>query len=552
MKFLKATLIKISIILLFLTFNDAYSQFGGFGKIKDAVDDVSNQGCDELERLKTNLGHLKKYLNDPEDNESQIPSYIKRVKENIKSVNDNCKHVNTDDYEKELEGYKKQWAEYEKKVEARENDGKFIKEKYWAVDKVAGHFGGYLGQFTKIDAAQSFYDDCKAVDYINTVKKINEIVEKYPQFKEDGVEYNYEYLQVTEKFPAKFKEAITNYFIAEVNKAIEESYALKAKGKTKAGEAKDKAKSGVLVCEGILMFFPGHPQISNVYTDAKAAYDKIAAEFDAAVYTSDFHKANVKKVVFSNDPIIIQKESSAGLKNVFKAGETIYAMIYFEGSINEVSANNNTFTVNMLVDGNSKVSHTYKAETEFRDKSYYMIEIAPVPENFKTNGGIKFTTALSELSPRGHKITMEISSGYGREPVASGEFDLDGASGLNTYATNVAKMKDMKLEKIRMKKAKMKDASLEKSILKAITSAGWKEKPLRAVITDEEWTYEKNILGVIISRVINAQVAVKREDGSCAIFWLSFKQDKNGSKWGTTKLNGVGGSDDIKCKNVNK
>lgn len=556
MKILKITLFKIILFSLFFTVNESYSQFGGFGnKIKNtvkSVEDATDLDCDEMKRLKRNLEILGGYFDDADRNESSIPVYIKRCGENIKMVKKNCSGASTEEQEAKLAEYKKKWAAIEAKNQEKSDAEKFLKETYWLVNKVEGHFGGYIGQFTKLESAKKFYEDCKNLDYLSVDKKAEDIANKYPDIKESRHPSNYNYLEITQVFPKKFKEKIDSYYKDEINKAIEESYELKSKGKNFAGDAKAKAKAAVVMCEAILMIVPDHQGTQSLYKDAKTGYDNIAAEFDAAVYTSDFHKQNVNKVVFANKPITITKESTAGLKNEFKAGETIYAMLYFDGSITEVTKRSYIINVDIYVDGNKKEGHIYKAEKDRREHSYYLIEIAPVPADNKTNGGRKFTKALSELSPRNHEILVDVYSNYSSNPLAKGEFKLDCTSGLDVYKNNLIEMQNAKLNKVRMAKAKMKNKSLESSMLKALKNDGWKEKPLRAVITDDEWTYKQNVLGIVIARVINAQVAVKRDDGSCAIFSLSFIQDKNGKKWSKTKLNGVGGSWDINCKNVNK
>jgi len=556
MKLIKSTFLKLIILSLLFSANEAYSQFGGFGKklenaVKGAVE-ATDTDCKQMKRLKRNLEILGDYFDDAKNNERSIPVYIRRVEESIQSVKKNCSGTSTEKQEAKLAEYKKKWAGVTDQINAKENDEKYILETYWLVRTAEGNFGGYKGQFTNLKSAQKLYDDCKALDYHNTLKKFEDIANKYPEIKKEGHPSYYNYKAITTDFPNKFTEKINSYFTDEINKAIEESYALKAKGKNSAGDAKNKAKAAVLVCEAILMIFPDHQDVKVLYKDAKAGYDNIAAEFDAAVYSSDFHKQNVNKVVFANKPITVKQESSAGIKSEFKAGETIYALIYFDGSISEVTTRSYVINVNVYVDGNKKEGHIYKAETDRRGNSYYPIEIAPSPDNNKTNGGRKFTKALSELSPRNHKIEVKIFSNYVSNPLADGEFTLDCSSGLDKYKENLVEMQNAKLKSVRMAKAKMKNKSLEKSMLKALKDNGWNETPLRAVITDGEWTYKKNVLGVIISRVINAQVAVKRVNGTCAVFSLSFVQAKNIKKWAKTKLNGVGGSRDINCKNVNK
>ncbi len=98
----------------------------------------------------------------------------------------------------------------------------------------------------------------------------------------------------------------------------------------------------------------------------------------------------------------------------------------------------------------------------------------------------------------------------------------------------------------------MKNAQLEKEMVAA--SDHDNDKPLRAVITANEWTIHRNpISGAIEYRTINAALATKRvSDGTCRIFYVSFKQMYNGGSYGKTQHHGVGDNEEIPCENVNK
>ncbi len=138
--------------------------------------------------------------------------------------------------------------------------------------------------------------------------------------------------------------------------------------------------------------------------------------------------------------------------------------------------------------------------------------------------------------------------------VASGSFMLEcSVDGLSKWSQMILPFEDRLLEKMRMPKAVQSNHALEtqmKNIWKEIYPD---ETPLRLVIIDKAWTIEKNeITGQIDYRWISTAIAVKRPDGDCYIYWISYKQDYAGGKYGELWKYGVGANERIKCENVNK
>jgi hypothetical protein len=94
------------------------------------------------------------------------------------------------------------------------------------------------------------------------------------------------------------------------------------------------------------------------------------------------------------------------------------------------------------------------------------------------------------------------------------------------------------------------DPDLEKAMLAAVTEAGWKETPVKAVITDSDWEINRNELGIILFRSIGAKVAVKTPEETYKLFSLTFKQDYDGKNYGKTELYAVGDSQVIPFENI--
>jgi hypothetical protein len=134
--------------------------------------------------------------------------------------------------------------------------------------------------------------------------------------------------------------------------------------------------------------------------------------------------------------------------------------------------------------------------------------------------------------------------------MAEGEFELDCTQGLEKVAEIAKKLEQKGDQAVTMPAPAKSDPALEKAMMSAITSAGWKETPVKAVITEQDWTINRNALGVILFRSIGAAVAVKTPEDTYKLFTLTFKQDYDGKNYGKTELYSVGDSKVITYENI--
>lgn len=425
-----------------------------------------------------------------------------------------------------------------------------VQQAYYSINPVNSIRSVYPGMFAEKGEAQRFYDNCNKIDYINKRKEIEKLGEQFPDFKKEGMEMASEYKTFVTGFPKHLEELFTDYIANEINSAIEKAYSLKAKAKSNIGNALEAAEAGLLTVKGILLIIPEHSDALKLQKDAQDTVDKIRSEYDALVFTSDFHKQNAGKIVFSKLPIDIKKENPDAMSSKFVAGDYIYGMMYFKGTFQEVTSDYNMAVTVIWVNGQRKVDFNFKLDGEKRQWTYLNNEIVPEPIVSKTRGAKVYTKALSELSPRVHKIKVTLEKSGGTEPIAEGEFELDCTQGLEKIA-EIAKELELKSQsQVTMPSPAQSNPELEKAMLEAIKNAGWKETPLKAVIIDKDWNIHRNILGVILFRSIRAEVAVKTPEGICRLFSLSFNQNYDGKSYGKTELYGVGGSQDMPCENV--
>ncbi|MFH1050349.1 MAG: hypothetical protein V1779_05380 [bacterium] len=548
----KSVLLTLSfLVIIFFVFSpiNSYSQFGGFGKkLKGALESTEDKGCDASKNLEQRMKVLRENAADLDRNGPLIPSSVENAKSAVKAVKNKCPHISTEKEEKEIAEIGEKYEKFVADKDAKDNEGKFLGKVFDLFRGFQGHFSSSPGLYGNLNIAQGFNKDCKDLDYINNQKKVDEFATKFPDIKVKGSKYYFQYNYIANEFHNNFKNAIDNYFVKEIDNAIEMSYASKAEGKEKMSRAKDQAECGVLISEGILLAFPDHPKVKELYGVAKDAYDKLMTEFEGTIFTSPVHKQYAGKIMFSNMPIVIKQEANSPFKNEFKGGEDIYGMVYLDGTLFDKTRATMWFDVKIIVDGNEKVKHKLKLSKDLQLNSYYLLEIAPNPKFCETEESVVFTKAFTEMSPRKHtiEVTCEESGVF-----AKGEFTLDGSTGMELYTQKLKDVEQSSVNRVRMIEPMMTDKKLEKEILEAIKRANWKEKVLRIVIGHPDWQYERNDYDIILNRFMHAAVATKNLDGTCSINNIYFYQKKIGNSWEKMEIEFID-SQLINCDNVNK
>lgn len=402
----------------------------------------------------------------------------------------------------------------------------------------------YQGQFASKSNAQEFYNNCQQADYPAQRLRVQQAAAMSPEAR---VREEHTYDRVMEKFPEHFAKLTTEQLIPEINNAIETAYAEKGKGASRAGAALEAAEAAVIVADGILLVTPGHPEVTQLRADAMAAAESMGAAKDN-VYTGAFNREHAGKIVFSSQPIVAGQENPAALRTAFTAQDDIYGMMYFRGTFKEVSGGAGRGYTKLFVDGNEKVSYDFNLPADQAANAWLKSEIIPDPATSTTRGAAMFTKAISELSPRRHTIKVQTLDGDWKV-LAEGEFTLDCTGGLDRVADVHTRIGAQKLAAVRLPEPAMRNAALEKECMAALKD--WKEKPLKVVITDRDWTIQYHpITGAITSRIINTTVAMKKPDGGCRMFVISFQQQYAGGKYGKAQQYGVGDSADLPCEQV--
>lgn len=98
-----------------------------------------------------------------------------------------------------------------------------------------------------------------------------------------------------------------------------------------------------------------------------------------------------------------------------------------------------------------------------------------------------------------------------------------------------------------------KDAKLEAEMVAAMKAKWRGDTILKAIIVEKGWTDETVVSQgkqVVVARRIAARIASKVQSGKCRLFEVTFRQAKNGKKYGPTQYHSVGGSVVIPCDGV--
>lgn len=249
----------------------------------------------------------------------------------------------------------------------------------------------------------------------------------------------------------------------------------------------------------------------------------------------------------------------------FKPGDTIYARLEVPQTIRDAANSSGSHSllvrVALNIDGDldqqpAKFKLAYDAPEV--ESSALAVEIVPDPATAqRPTLGANLASMLTDLKPGVHTVQVMIgmssvdASSWNGAGVATFKYDTTGGTAAIEAQKNA--LVDRAIAMARMPKAAKKDGALEKSMQAALVTADWKEKPLRAVVIQPDWTVFRNrVTGILLSRTIQGYVAVKRVDGTCTMFFINFVQVHQGAAWGKTAIESVYDNDDLGCDNVGK
>ncbi len=460
-------------------------------------------------------------------------------------------------YENDLGNAEKAIASKTQKAQSKDEAIAYIRKRVYECNRVIpSTWGGRMYTQFKSDA-ERFYNEVMEADYAGSRKKIDELLLQYPDLKtnndiEDDIDDFYN------KLIPKFTE-FADFLLRSGNEALENSYSsMQRKDMVATNENADIA---TMMAKSILAFIPDHAGGKKLLAEC----DKLSAKIDAAmgsVYSSPYHKANTGKIILSRNPIIPKQENASTSVSNFTLKDHIYGMVYLKGTVKELSdgaaVGQTTMVITLFMDGNEMGSYEFPMDAKMQQSTYVPIEILPNPETAQDcAGAVKYATMLSQCSPREHEITFRFSTIFMsyRRDLGTGTCQVDCSEGQEGLAGVIGAYRKRALKNVFLPKPAMNNPALEAEMIAAakvmLNNRGLPGTPVKAVITESGWTlYRHPISGAITDRKINGAVSVKKPDGDCVFYSLTFVQEYIGGKYTKTQPHSVDSGTDIDCGNA--
>ena len=341
-----------------------------------------------------------------------------------------------------------------------------------------------------------------------------------------------------------------------------------------ATDLADRSKRTIDVVKGFYAISGNNPKLKPVFDYANRQLQKANIEMES-VFTSDFHKENVNKIIFTKKPYEIGKEHTVEINPIFSTGDAIYATLYLKGKIAETLEQNGTASLKVQDENGNLLDRWFEkwevenytnasvVVNEDVDKSltYYQFVLIPnLSSNLKNTLANKNITPIhmargaSKQSPRKITYTVNVSS-FNRKNLSNemyGKFTFDFTKGNpKEYYTKVDnQFIEVLIADEELPKAAQKNPSLESTLLGEMKSQNYQEQYKRAIIVSE-WELIKPTDETPFKR-IRAAFPYKLPDGKCGYQVYTFKSFKTGNGGWTTlkKFGGTDAANRIPCHKI--
>lgn len=310
-----------------------------------------------------------------------------------------------------------------------------------------------------------------------------------------------------------------------------------------------------------------------------------SSTIDEKAKTSDFHRADVGKILFSKTPIVIGKENPAQFTTQFTANDKIYAVAYLGKSLKQLTGKSKDasgvymYTVDNEPNSNQSGVISFTHNDADLNQSWYSIEIMPDPDKALHGlDAMEWYNAFTRLEPTKHTLKIDFTSEKGNSgdyaaAFASGEITID-LTGMNlevmranaesasekakdNWARNNTTLPDW----LSKPSKKFADPELNTANLQAIFQRRWaaEGRQVLKIITaenppHEEWVLYKNDLGLPKEKVTGGKVGIlfKAKDGWCYFIEnVYFRRDyTGGGTFGKVIYHAEGESTKIDCDRV--
>lgn len=312
-----------------------------------------------------------------------------------------------------------------------------------------------------------------------------------------------------------------------------------------------------------------NPELNGVLDFATKQLQKAEKEM-AVIYTSDFHRSHVNKIVFTKKPFVPGNEAGLEINPIFKTGDAVYATMYLSANINDAlttrkNAQGEAMTMSVLDDnGVSLYGRFEKWEVENysnnvamvyndipNDQTYYQFLLLPAPDSDisdavqnKNITPLHLVRGAAQQSQRKKKFKVVIST-FGKKTNSkelTGSFEMDFSYGdaPSVYTQLDNRIVEEFIAENNIPKPYKRDAILETQLLENMRAQGHSEAYTNAIIRSD-WNVIKP-LGGKEYREIECAFPYKSTDGKCGYRTYTFKSFRN-SSGGWTEPQKFGGTD---------
>ncbi len=357
-----------------------------------------------------------------------------------------------------------------------------------------------------------------------------------------------------------------SYLAGEIPKVLDGVWRLQQDGDL-VGAVKE-AEMAVALAQVGTSLDSGNEEMAAALVSAEARRGEAMAAWEKSL-SGPFHAEHLGQVVLFSVPTAPGKESADRIATSWRAGEPMYAVGYFMGSLNDMAGNpggDARMEVAVFDPGSGSsqaIGHSHRTiDVAAAGATAYAVELWPADVNSPADAALalKMGEMLLQLPPRVHELEIRILASDPRDGGrTTGRFDPPASairvdtSDTEALRAAVATLREVYTSKQRMPKAKKTDAALSAQMMKAYSEAGWEEKTLRAVILESDWTYFHDEWNAIVSRTIRGTVAVQSAGGACTMYDGIFQQDAlGGGKYSAATLNLITSDRPISCGNVSK
>ncbi|MBL7911318.1 MAG: hypothetical protein JNJ41_09720 [Bacteroidia bacterium] len=282
--------------------------------------------------------------------------------------------------------------------------------------------------------------------------------------------------------------------------------------------------------------------------------------------TSETHKSNMNKIVFSKNPIEKGKESN--LTDQFSATDNIFGRFYLDNTIKNIityplqdstrpEVGGESFFYRVIIDDTKDLDYNRAGKmleikeygTGFEKNTTHALLLKPDVQTDAESTNYLINYFLNCEKPGPHKVTVNIYYYSSKNLAATGSFTINKTAGqFLPFGIKLSESKNCK--------AGMSNPAVETSLIAAfkkeyeedfISNDGGPVYTItKCVICDKQWTTVRNELtGTIVQRAIEADLYLKDNYGHTKLFKkVTFRQDYNGKTYGNTFTHGASeGSD---------